>query len=80
MDRALPPGVAAVSLFLLAVLAHIASVPISLGPLDALLFHNDTPNTTYVYDDVPAIEQNAWVVDPGTDWRAYDIMCIYDYM
>ena len=56
-------------LFLLAVLAHIATVPVPLGPLGAYLLQNDPPNTTYVYDDVPAIEQNAWVVDPYTDWR-----------
>ena len=56
-------------LFLLAVLAHIATVPVPLGPHGAYLLQNDPPNTTYVYDDVPAIEQNAWVVDPYTDWR-----------
>ena len=68
-DRA----VTALALFSLSVLVHAATIPVSLGSLGALLLRNDvlalSPNTTFVYDDVPAIEQNKWIIDPSTDWR-----------
>ena len=68
-DRA----VTALALFFLSVLVHAATIPVSLGWLGALLLRNDvlalSPNTTFVYDDVPAIEQHKWIIDPSTDWR-----------
>ena len=54
--------------FLAGVLCHLVTVPVPLGP--KLIFGAfSTPNTTYVYDDVVAIEQNPFVHDPTTSWQ-----------
>ena len=57
--------------FLTAVLTHVVTVPIELGAIGEFLLgkHIAHPNTTYVYDDVPAIEKNRWVIDASTEWQ-----------
>jgi hypothetical protein len=54
--------------FLVGVLCHLVTVPVPLGP-HFIFGAFSTPNTTYVYDDVVAIEQNPFVYDPTTSWQ-----------
>ena len=54
--------------FLVGVLCHIVTVPVPLQPT-VLFGRYSIPNTTYVYDDVVAIEKNPFVYDARTDWQ-----------